>query len=57
MEPLTWGFIGTLIGAIVGASASIFTTYINARNSSKIQENIEALKEKKYFEDFKGIII
>ena len=52
MEPLTWGFIGTLIGTIVGASASIFTTYINAKNSSKIQENIHNYTRKEKFREF-----
>ena len=32
MESLTWGFIGTIIGAIVGAGSSIATTIINSNN-------------------------
>jgi len=52
MEPLTWGFIGTLVGTIVGASASIVTTIINARNSSKIQIDLEKYKRQGIFREF-----
>ena len=38
MEPMTWGFIGTLAGTIIGASVSIFTTIIAASNSRKLQK-------------------
>jgi len=37
MEPAAWGFIGSLFGAVVGASASVLTTAINARHSLKLQ--------------------
>src|SRR5690606_15398929 len=48
----TWGFIGTLIGTVVGASASIFTTYINAKNSSKIQKEIQNYTRNEKFRNF-----
>jgi hypothetical protein len=37
MEPAAYGFIGSLFGALVGASASIATTAINARHSLRLQ--------------------
>lgn len=37
MEPAAWGFIGSLFGAVVGASASVLTTAINTRHSFKLQ--------------------
>ena len=52
MEPLTWGFIGTLVGTVVGASASIITKIINARNSSKIQNDLEKYKREEIFREF-----
>ncbi|MFI2743380.1 hypothetical protein ACG2LH_11620 [Zhouia sp. PK063] len=52
MEPLTWGFIGTLVGTVVGASASIITTHINARNSIKIQNDLENYKRQEIFREF-----
>lgn len=44
MDPAIWGFIGTVVGAVVGASASIFTTFITARNSAHLQENADTLQ-------------
>lgn len=52
MDPLTWGFIGTLIGTVVGASASIFTTIINARTVSKNQNKLEIYKRQEIFREF-----
>lgn len=52
MDPLTWGFIGTLIGTVVGASASIFTTIINARTVSKNQNKLEIYKREEIFREF-----
>lgn len=52
MDPLTWGFIGTVIGAIVGASASIITTLINAQNSSRNQTNLEKYRRQETFREF-----
>ena len=42
MEPVTWGFIGTIVGTISGASASILTTVITERNLRHIKRD-EAL--------------
>jgi len=39
MEPVTWGFIGTIVGTIVGASVSIITTLITGRYSRKLQQD------------------
>lgn len=44
MDASTWGFIGSLAGAVVGASASIITTFINNSHSSKLQEQSDAFK-------------
>lgn len=52
MDPLTLGFIGTLIGTAVGASASIFTTIINARNVSRNQNRLEIYKRQEIFREF-----
>jgi len=38
LEAASWGFIGTLVGAVVGASASVLTTAINNWNSSRLQQ-------------------
>ncbi|MYN25069.1 hypothetical protein [Duganella levis] len=37
MEPITWTFLGTLGGAVVGAVTSIATTTINSRNVASLQ--------------------
>ncbi|TAI48885.1 hypothetical protein [Flagellimonas allohymeniacidonis] len=52
MDPITWGFIGTLIGTIVGASASIVTTRINSKNAIRIQEGIERNAREERFRKF-----
>jgi DNA phosphorothioation-dependent restriction protein DptG len=52
MNPESWGFIGTLVGAIVGASASIFTTRINSDNAIQIQKNIEKSARKERYREF-----
>jgi hypothetical protein len=52
MNPESWGFIGTLIGAIVGASASILTTKINSKNAIRIQEETEKNARKERFRNF-----
>lgn len=44
MDAAIWGFIGTVVGTVVGASASILTTFINARNSARLQENADTLQ-------------
>lgn len=38
MQPASWGFIGTLLGAVVGASASVLTTAINTRNAVRLNK-------------------
>lgn len=38
MEPVTWGFVGTLAGALVGATASIATTLVGVWKENNIQE-------------------
>ena len=52
MEPATWGFVGTLLGTIVGASASIFATYLNGKNSINIQKSTEKFKREEIFREF-----
>lgn len=52
MSPESWGFIGTLVGAIVGASASILTTMINSKNAIRIQEDIERNARKERYREF-----
>ena len=39
MEPVTWGFIGTLFGAFIGAAASVLTTYIAAQNTRQMKKD------------------
>lgn len=39
MEPITWGFIGTIVGTVAGASASILTTVIAERNRRSIRRD------------------
>jgi hypothetical protein len=52
MDPLTWGFIGTLVGTVVGASASILTTIINTKNVSRNQNRLEIYKRQEIFREF-----
>lgn len=51
MEPITWGFIGTIAGAIVGSSASIITTLITGWNSRKLQDNAAAIERQERARD------
>jgi len=44
MDAATWGFVGTVVGAVVGASASILTTLISERNSARLQNNADTLE-------------
>ena len=39
MEPVTWGFIGTIVGTFAGASASILTTVIAERSRRNIKRD------------------
>jgi len=53
MDSAIWGFIGTIVGAIVGASASILTTIINGRKSAQLQkerDNFERLERSREFQ-------
>ena len=52
MEPVTWGFLGTLAGVIVGAAASIGTTYITTRNSRLLQQDAASLERKEQAREF-----
>jgi len=52
MEALTWGFIGTLIGAAVGATASVVTTVINTKNTHALQRKVDAAKKDGQHNDF-----
>lgn len=52
MDSITWGFIGTLIGTIVGASASIITTKINNKNAIRIQDRTEKNEREERFRQF-----
>ncbi|CAM1366433.1 conserved hypothetical protein [Tenacibaculum litoreum] len=52
MEPATWGFIGTIVGTIVGALASIYTTYLNGKNTASIQNKSETFKREELFREF-----
>lgn len=46
MEPVTWGFIGTLLGAVAGASASILTTLITQKNLRNIKgDEVKFMRE------------
>lgn len=46
MEASIWGFVGTLVGAIVGASASISTTIIANNNASRLQREADSQERK-----------
>lgn len=52
MEPVIWGFIGALAGAIVGASASIVTTIITGWNSRKLQKDAASLERTERAREF-----
>jgi len=46
MESVTWGFLGTLLGAIVGAASSVITTFIMARNARQLNHESAILERK-----------
>ena len=52
MEPVHLGFIGALLGAIVGASASIITTLITGWNSRKLTQDADSLERKERSREF-----
>lgn len=39
MDELSWGFIGVISGAIIGASTSIITTILTGNNTFRLQQN------------------
>jgi hypothetical protein len=45
VEAAIWGFIGTLVGAFVGATASVATTTINSNNAVRLQRNARAQEQ------------
>ena len=44
MDAAAYGFVGTLVGAIVGASASVITTFIGAWNTVRLQQKANDLQ-------------
>lgn len=52
MEPATWGFFGTLLGAIVGASASVLATLITTRNARKLNQDEASFERKERAREF-----
>jgi len=46
MNPELWGFLGAILGTIVGAGASIVTTIISGRHSRKLQEQSDSFLRK-----------
>jgi hypothetical protein len=48
VEPVTWGFLGTIVGTLAGASASILTTIIAEGNRHRIKSDEAAfIREEK----------
>lgn len=52
MEPASWGFIGTITGTIVGATASIYATYLNGKNIANNQKSTENFQREELFREF-----
>jgi len=44
MDAAAWGFIGAVVGTVVGASTSILTTLLSGRNSARLQEKADTLE-------------
>lgn len=44
MDAALWGFIGTVLGAAVGASASVATTVIASKNAAGLQAQADSLE-------------
>jgi len=44
MDAAIWGLIGSLAGTVVGASASIFTTFISGKNTAFLQKAANSLE-------------
>jgi hypothetical protein len=43
VDAAVWGFIGTILGAVVGASASVATTVIASKNAAAMQSQADSL--------------
>ncbi len=54
MDALSWGFVGTVIGAVVGASASIITTIINTKNTHSLQRKADVVKREQRYREFQS---
>ncbi|WP_018917449.1 hypothetical protein [Vreelandella zhanjiangensis] len=52
MEPVTWGFIGTVVGTVAGASASILTTVITEKNRRGIKRDEAAYAREEKLREF-----
>lgn len=52
LEPVTWGFIGTIVGTVAGASASILTTMIAERNRRNIKRDEAAYAREERLREF-----
>lgn len=46
MDSATWGFVGVLAGSVVGALASIATTWITNKNDRQLQKDQDSLERK-----------
>jgi hypothetical protein len=44
VEAATWGFVGTLAGAFVGAAASIIATLLASQNATRLQRDADSLE-------------
>lgn len=42
MDDSIWGFIGVIVGAIIGASASIVTTILSSNNAVRLQQGADS---------------
>lgn len=52
MEPIAWNFLSTLGGAIVGASTSIFVTYLQNKKAMDLQSSENIIKQREISREF-----
>lgn len=52
MDAASWGFVGTIAGAVVGAGASIGTTIFTSRNARRLQADADSLERLERFRVF-----
>lgn len=52
VEPALWGLIGTFVGTIIGATASILATVIANKNQLRLQENNVLIDRQKQAREF-----